>query len=70
MKFLFKFEDKIKNWIEENPFKWISLLVIISYSVGILGIIFLGMGIRQAFIMGSIYATVLIIVELSTRTDR
>lgn len=70
MKSILELEAKIENWIGNNPFKWGLILIGISYSVSFLGIYFFGMGGKQAFVMGTIYAIILIIVELSSRNDK
>ena len=70
IKTLFKFEDKIKYWIENNPFKWGFLLIFISYGMGAVGVFALGINIRQGFFMGTIYASLLIILELNVRGER
>ena len=61
--------EKLKNWIESNPFKWCFLLIFISYGMGIIGVFTFGMSVGQAIIMGTIYSTLLIILELNVRWE-
>ena len=63
MKF-FKFEDKIKNWIENNRIKWGCILFFLGLTLGLFGNILLGGDLRQGFIMGFIYAFLLVIAEI------
>jgi len=65
MKKFFEFEEKVKNWIENNRIKWCFLLFILGFVLGHLANIALGGEIRQGFAMGFGYAILLVIIEIS-----
>ena len=56
----FMFEDKVKNWIENNKIKWCFILFFVGILLGIVAGIFLGGNFIGKFIFGF----ALVIVEL------
>lgn len=65
-----KFESNLEIWINNHAFLWILTLITISYVIGFLGTIFLGMSFIQSFFMGSVYAVLLTILELYVRSEK
>ena len=64
-KYFFKFEDKLKNWIENNRVKWCCILFVTGLSLGFLGNFLLGGSSRVGTTMGLSYAFLLVIIEIS-----
>lgn len=62
---VFMAEDKTKKWIENHRMKWMFVLVILAICIGFFGNYLLGGDFRQGAIMSSIYAPILLLVELT-----
>ncbi len=62
----FKFEDRVKHWIENNRVTWCFILLFVGLTIGILSNILLGGTSRQGTIMAFTYGFLLPIVELTT----
>ena len=55
--------NKLKSWIKENKFKWVSIVGITGLLLGIGASFLLGSDLKQGFMMGSIYCVILISVD-------
>lgn len=66
---ILEFEDHVEKWIENHPFKWVGLLIFISYFLAFIAVFLFGISKLQGFIMGSIYSFLLIILEMFIRSE-
>lgn len=61
----YKFEDKLKNWIETHRFVWCFILFGLGLSLGFFFPLLLGADIRQGVGSGLGYGSLLVIIELT-----
>ncbi|MEX2017259.1 MAG: hypothetical protein WD876_02200 [Candidatus Pacearchaeota archaeon] len=58
-----EFEERIKNWIEKNRFKWYSILAIVGISLGVVYSLSLTGTLSKAPQMSVAYSFILFIAE-------
>ncbi len=63
---ILKFEDKVKNWIENNRIKWGFILLGVGLGLGIFSNFLFGGAIKQGVTIGMGYAFLLVFIEYTS----